>query len=254
MKRVLTAAALIPVIVWVVLFANAWIFRVVLAAAAVLSYYEFDGIAAAYGFGAPGPLGYGFGLLLLVSNSEAWTALAATAVVGLAVALRADEPAQALPRAALLTLGVAYVFGCWKCAGMLRAIDPRWLLFALLVNWMGDAGAYYAGVAFGRRQMAPRLSPHKSWEGAAASLVVSLLGGTAYLAYFAGVNALAAAVAACAANIAGQVGDLAESALKRGAKLKDSGSILPGHGGFLDRVDSTLFTLPAVYAWVAAFR
>jgi phosphatidate cytidylyltransferase len=254
MKRVLTAAALIPFIVWVVLFANPWIFRMTLAAAAVLSYYEFDRIAAAYGFGAPGPLGYAFGLLLLVARSEAWTVLAATAVVALVLALRADTLAQALPRASLLTLGVAYLFGCWKCAAMLRAIDPRWLLFALLINWLGDAAAYYVGLAFGRRAMAPRISPHKSWEGAAASLLVSILGGTAYLACFAGVSAPAAAVAAAVGNIAGQVGDLVESAIKRGASLKDSGSILPGHGGFLDRVDSALFTLPVVYAWVAAFR
>ncbi|MGD0499573.1 MAG: phosphatidate cytidylyltransferase [Bryobacteraceae bacterium] len=248
MKRVLTAAALIPVIVYVVLFANSWIFLGVLIAAAILSYREYDGIAEAYGFGAPGPLGYGFGLLLLASKGEAWLVLVAAAAAALALAMRADDLARTLPRAALLVMGVAYVFGCWKCAALLRESNPHWLMFALMVNWVGDAGAYYVGRPFGKHKMAPRVSPNKSWEGAAASVAVSILAGGGYLVYFTGIGAPAAAAVAAAANVAGQLGDLAESAMKRGAGLKDSGTILPGHGGFLDRVDSTLFALPVVYA------
>jgi phosphatidate cytidylyltransferase len=248
MKRVLTSAALIPVIVYVVLFANWWIFLGALIAAALLSYREYNGIAAAYGFGAPGPLGYGFGLLLLASKSEAWLVLVAAAAVSLALAMRSEDLARTLPRASLLLMGVAYVFGCWKCAMLLREINPHWLMFALMLNWVGDAGAYYVGRPFGKHKMAPRVSPNKSWEGAAASVVISVLAGGAYLAYFVGTNIVAAAAIAAAANIAGQLGDLAESAMKRGAGVKDSGTILPGHGGFLDRVDSTLFALPLVYA------
>ena len=120
MKRVLTAAALIPVIVYVVLFANYWVFLAVLIAAALLSYREYDVIAAAYGFGAPGPLGYGFGLLLLACKNDAWLVLAATAAVALALAVRSGELSKTLPRAALLSLGVTYIFGCWKCAGSLK--------------------------------------------------------------------------------------------------------------------------------------
>jgi phosphatidate cytidylyltransferase len=96
--------------------------------------------------------------------------------------------------------------------------------------------------------MAPRVSPKKSWEGAAASVATSILIAGGYLMYFAGIGAPRAIALAAAANVAGQLGDLAESAMKRGAEVKDSGAILPGHGGFLDRVDSTLFSLPVVYA------
>src|SRR5207302_6651806 len=138
--------------------------------------------------------------------------------------------------------------GCWKCAMPLRARNPHWLMYALLLNWAGDAGAYYVGRKFGRHKMAPRVSPQKSWEGAAASLVTSVLLAGWYLHRFVPVVSLPAAMALTAlANAAGQLGDLAESAMKRGAHVKDSGGLLPGHGGFLDRADSTLFALPVIY-------
>lgn len=248
MKRILTAAALIPVIVYVVLFANSWIFLGVLIAAALLSYREYNGIAAAYGFGAPGPMGYGFGLALLLWPGDAWVVALGAALVALTLAMRADSLGKTLPRAALLLLGVVYVFGCWKCAMPLRETNPHWLMFALLVNWTGDAGAYYVGRAFGRHKIAPRVSPKKSWEGAAASIATSILIAGGYLMYFTGTGALWAVALAATANVAGQLGDLTESAMKRGAGVKDSGAILPGHGGFLDRVDSTLFSLPVVLA------
>jgi phosphatidate cytidylyltransferase len=121
-------------------------------------------------------------------------------------------------------------------------------MYALLISWTGDGGAYYVGRAFGRHKLAPRVSPNKSWEGSAASVVASVLIAGAYmLRFIPEVGAVQAIVITIVANAAGQLGDLAESAMKRGAGVKDSGAILPGHGGFLDRVDSTLFTLPAIY-------
>jgi phosphatidate cytidylyltransferase len=253
MKRVLTAVALIPIIVYVVLWANFWLFLAVLAAAAFLSYREYDGIAASYGFGAPGPLGYGAGFLLLVwGEGQTWLVITVTALAALALAMRAETLTKSLPRAALLATGVVYVFGCWKCALPLREHSPHWLMYALLVNWTGDIGAYYVGRVFGRHKLAPRVSPKKTWEGAAASVFAAILIAGGYLLYFVpGVTAAAAIGLTAAANVAGQLGDLAESAMKRGAGVKDSGSILPGHGGFLDRVDSTLFALPVVYAYVS---
>jgi phosphatidate cytidylyltransferase len=124
-------------------------------------------------------------------------------------------------------------------------------MYALILNWAGDAGAYYVGVRFGRHKMAPRVSPKKSWEGAAASVATSILIAVPYLVHFvAGVPILAAILLTAAANAAGQIGDLAESAMKRGAGVKDSGTLLPGHGGFLDRVDSTLFAMPVIYVFL----
>lgn len=251
MKRVLTALALIPVVVWVVLWANAWVFLAVLFTAAYLCWREYDGIAAAYGFGAPGIGGAVAGYLLLAWRADAWLYLTIVAIVAFIAVMRVEDLAKALPRAALLIAGVIYIFGCWKCAIPLREANPHWLMFALLLNWAGDIGAYYVGRHFGRHKLAPRVSPNKSWEGSAASVATAVLIGGGYLLYFVpGIPVWSAVGITIAANIAGQFGDLAESAMKRGAGMKDSGTILPGHGGFLDRVDSTLFALPVIYGWL----
>ncbi len=251
MKRILTALALIPIVVYVVLWANEWIFLGVVALVACLCYREYDGIAGAYGFGPPGPVGYGAGLLILFWQGDPWLLLVLLAPLALVLVMRAENLAQSLPRAAMLIAGVVYVYGCWRCAVALREANRHWLMFALLVNWVGDIGAYYVGRTLGRHKLAPRVSPNKSWEGAAGSVAASLLIAWPYLLRFIpGLGVAAAALLTVASNATGQVGDLAESAMKRGAGVKDSGAILPGHGGFLDRVDSTLFVLPVLYALV----
>jgi phosphatidate cytidylyltransferase len=251
MKRLLTAVALIPIILYVVLAAHSWVFLGVVIAVALLCYREYNGIAAAYGFGAPGPLGYGFGLVLLgASGNGAWGALLGVALTAFLFAMRDPDLSKGLPRASLLITGVIYIFGCWKCAVILHEINPHWLMFALLLNWVGDAGAYYIGRALGKHKLAPRVSPNKTWEGAIASVVFAVLLAGAYIVYFAHVSIPLAIAVTAAANIAGQLGDLAESAMKRGAGVKDSGNSLPGHGGWLDRVDSTLFAMPVIWAFL----
>ena len=251
MKRILTALALIPAIVYVVLWANYWVFLAVLATVALLCFYEYAGIAEGYGFGPVSPLGYGAGLLLLAWQGDVLPVITLVALVAMAVAMNTDNLSKSLPRAAFLLLGVVYVFGCWKWAVPLWETNRHWLMYSLLLNWAGDTGAYYIGRSFGKHKMARQISPKKSWEGAAASVVVSVLVGGAYIFRFIPGVTLGVAIAlTVAANAAGQLGDLAESAIKRGASVKDSSTILPGHGGFLDRVDSTLFTLPVVYVWI----
>ena len=252
MKRVLTALALVPIIVWVVIFAGFWPFLGVVIAAAFLSYREYDSIAAGFGFGAPGWTGYVFGLAVLLRDDDAaWLLMVLVALAAFVISLRDQDLAKSLPRAALLFTGIAYVFGCWKCAILLREQSVHWLMYALLLNWAGDIGAYYVGRNFGRHKLAQQVSPKKTWEGAVASVATSVLLAGFYLTHFLPqVSWFAAIALTAAANAAGQVGDLAESAMKRGAGVKDSGTILPGHGGFLDRVDSTLFALPVVYAYL----
>ncbi|MCU1237626.1 MAG: phosphatidate cytidylyltransferase [Candidatus Solibacter sp.] len=255
MKRVLTALALIPIVGWVVLAADPRIFLAVLVIVSCLCYREYNDIAAGYGFGAPGIVGYGAGLLLLTWWDVHWLSIVGLAVVVLIMVMRDQELEHALPRAALLVTGVIYVFGCWKCARPLRDINPHWLMYGLALNWVGDIGAYYVGRPFGKHKLAPRVSPKKSWEGSIASVIVSGALGTLYLQRFLPEVPLAQAIGlTVVANIAGQLGDLAESAMKRGADVKDSGVILPGHGGFLDRVDSTLFALPVIYGFLLLVR
>jgi phosphatidate cytidylyltransferase len=255
MKRVLTALALIPIVVWVVIFADPWIFLAVLATVACLCYREYDAIAEAFGFERPGLIGYALGLCLLVWWDVPWLLIVGASMVALMLVMRSADLTTSLPRAALLLMGVVYVFGCWKCARPIREMNPHWLMYGLALNWIGDTGAYFIGRPFGKHKMAPRVSPKKSWEGAVASVAFSVAFGVVYLMRFIPEVPLPVAVGLTAvANIAGQLGDLAESAMKRGANLKDSGVILPGHGGFLDRVDSTLFALPVIYGWLLLSR
>jgi phosphatidate cytidylyltransferase len=248
MKRVLTAAVLAPFIVYIVLWAPRLTFLAVLTAVALFCFHEFSGIIASYGIDSPGPLGYAAGLVLLLIPRDATLALALTTLAALTLGLAGRDLAKGLPRAAALLLGVLYIFGLWRWAIPLRELNRHFLLFALAANWVGDAAAYYAGRAWGRHKLAPRVSPAKTWEGAIASLVASLLFGFLYLTgMIPSVTPIAALLLALAANLAGQFGDLAESAMKRGAGVKDSGGMLPGHGGWLDRVDSSLFALPVIY-------
>jgi phosphatidate cytidylyltransferase len=253
MRRVLTALVLAPAVAYIVVGAPQWAFLVVLSAVALLCFYEYSGIAAGYGIEKPGPVGYAAGMVLLLTPLDPVAVVTLIGLLALCLTLWAETFPKGLPRAAALVLGVVYVFGSWKCAIGLRQRSVWWLLFALVLNWVGDIAAYYVGRAIGKHKLAPRVSPGKSWEGAVASVVASAAFGAWYMGQFMPQVGLGAAIGiSAAANIAGQFGDLSESALKRGAGVKDSSNLLPGHGGWLDRVDSSLFSLPVVY-WVVQF-
>ena len=127
-----------------------------------------------------------------------------------------------------------------------NAIGPKLLLFTLVLVWVGDMLAYFVGRSFGRMLMAPQLSPKKTWEGAAANLLGSAIVGVSLFGWL-NMDAFQAVMMACLANIAGQAGDLLESAYKRGAGVKDSGTLLPGHGGILDRIDALILAAPVVW-------
>jgi phosphatidate cytidylyltransferase len=129
----------------------------------------------------------------------------------------------------------------------------RWVLTAILVTWANDTVAMLAGMAWGRRQLAPALSPKKTWEGAAGGLLAGIATMLACTAALDLPLSLPLAMAAGAAlSVLGQLGDLAESLLKRQTGVKDTSNVIPGHGGILDRIDSQLFVLPAVY-YLATF-
>jgi phosphatidate cytidylyltransferase len=251
MKRVLTAVVLIPLVLYIVLLAPPWLVFASVTLAAMLCYREYCGIAEGYGVARLGPVGYAAGLAVLALTTDVSIFLTALALGGISLATRSADLTEVLPRASAMLLGVVYVFGAWKCAILLRDMSPTWLLFALAINWVGDISAFYVGKNIGIHKLAPRVSPGKSWEGTIASVVASVMFGLLYLGRFSKpMPVLQMAAMSVIANIAGQLGDLAESALKRGAGIKDSGTLLPGHGGLLDRVDSALFTLPAVYVYL----
>ena len=131
----------------------------------------------------------------------------------------------------------------------------RYVILLLAIVWGGDTGAYFGGRFFGRRKLAPRMSPNKTWEGAIAGSIASQLGGFAVNWWYDSSLGPLFMICLCAlfGSVFGQMGDLAESTLKRFSGFKDSGGIFPGHGGILDRADGLLFAAPVVwlilYTW-----
>ncbi|MGC0773725.1 MAG: phosphatidate cytidylyltransferase [Candidatus Acidiferrum sp.] len=127
---------------------------------------------------------------------------------------------------------------------------PKLLLFALVITWIGDTAAYFVGRAIGKHPLAPVLSPKKTWEGTIASILGALLVSLVFVRWLEMPLPHLLAMAAVG-NIAGQAGDLLESAYKRSAGVKDSGTLLPGHGGVLDRIDALILAIPVVwYYWI----
>lgn len=252
MKRILTAVVLVPALVYVALWAPWIAFYLVAAAVAVLCFVEYDGLVAAHGIPKSGVFGIAAGLLVLFLPRAELALPVLIALLAMALAMREETLAKALPRAAAAILGVLYTFGSMRSAILIHDISPWWVMFAMSINWVGDIAAFYVGRSLGRHRLAPRVSPAKSWEGAIASVVFTIGFALVYFHYLIpGVPPVAVAGFAIAGNIAGQVGDLAESAIKRGAGVKDSGTMLPGHGGWLDRLDSSLFAFPVIYALLA---
>jgi phosphatidate cytidylyltransferase len=130
---------------------------------------------------------------------------------------------------------------------------PLLLLFTMVIIWVGDTTAYFVGRSIGKYKLAPHLSPKKTWEGTIASFLGSLVVAMVFARYMTVPLPHLLGMAAVG-NVAGQVGDLLESAYKRSAGIKDSGSILPGHGGVLDRIDALILAIPVVwYYWVLVY-
>jgi phosphatidate cytidylyltransferase len=132
-------------------------------------------------------------------------------------------------------------------------LEPRLLLFALSLTWAGDTAAYFVGRSIGRWKMAPVLSPNKTWEGAAASMIASIVVAWIFTRWT-GIPLKNMLIAAAFGNSAGQMGDLLESAYKRSAGVKDSGALLPGHGGMLDRIDALILAVPVVWYYLTLVR
>ena len=160
-----------------------------------------------------------------------------------------EQLARSPQRVGLAVLGVIYPGLLLAALVRLRQLDRGewWIILAITVTWLNDTGAYFAGRAFGRRKLFPRISPSKTWEGAIGGAAGSILGALVVQHFWLpALPAWDAAAIGAGAAVLGPLGDLSESMLKRAFGRKDSGRLLPGHGGLLDRVDSLLFNAPFV--------
>jgi phosphatidate cytidylyltransferase len=281
-KRVATAAVLIPVVVALVLFASTGGVAVALAIIIVLALFEYFSLGDAIGHRAyrlwtvlcalllvwaqwviviqraylsPGGLSLNQQIGRFIQGIGTFQAVLFLFVLGVAaLTLWTKRPVvEALPAAgvsagALLMVAFPLTFAV-RLHG-LPTYGPRLLLFALVTIWASDTVAYFAGRAIGKHPFAPDLSPKKTWEGAVAGLFGSLLVAVIFARWLPATVPQLLLMAAVA-NLAGQIGDLLESAYKRSAGVKDSGGLLPGHGGVLDRIDALILALPVVwYYWI----
>jgi phosphatidate cytidylyltransferase len=256
MTRFLTGLGLIAVAIYLVFLAPAGVFLAAAILMSLLCFREFRNVIAGHGIQRSDVFAVVGGVGLLVVPNRYVLILSVLVVIGAFIsALRFPDLRDVGPSVAAAVFALFYTFAPWRFAIELRALSVHILFFALAINWAGDSIAFYVGRQFGKHRLAPRASPKKSWEGAIAAVVGAAVFGVLYLGYFKPTIPKAyVLVMAIVGNFAGQLGDLCESSLKRGAGMKDSGQLLPGHGGMLDRVDSTLFSLPVVYALLLAFK
>ena len=258
-QRELTAVVLIPAVLAILVAAPPWAWALLVVLAAGLALVEFYRLIRAAGWVVPRAAG----IAVFVAVCAAAHLGSVPGLVGAAAAGLVLLPTLVLfaspPVGVLLASSSASVFATLYVALggaamiALRSIGWRAVIFVLATVWAGDSAAYYVGRRFGKRKLAPVVSPKKTWEGLWGQLGAGLVVGVlAQLLLFPtgslpGLALLGVAVAGLAV-----VGDLLESSFKRSCDLKDSGGLLPGHGGFLDRLDSLLYVSPLVMA-VAVF-
>jgi len=282
-QRLLTGAALIPVFVATVWLAPNWVVAIVAAGIAVVALSEFFAMGERMGFRAYHVWTY---LTAVGMMAVQWWAAQGASPARLGELLyraRAPQPelglvlvgflfgaavvavcsrrplAEAFPSVSVSAAGLVLVVLPFSAVVRLHGVDgvgPKLLLFTLTLVWAGDTAAYFAGRGFGKFKMAPQLSPGKTWEGAVANLLAALL-VAALFGYWMRLSPAHMLAMGVAGSVAGQLGDLFESALKRSAGVKDSGTLLPGHGGMLDRIDALIFAAPAVwyyFEWIVTRR
>lgn len=273
--RLTVAAVGVPLCAAIV-FAGGLTFAVGLGLLAAAAYREFAAMHADEGprpFAGLGAAGAGLFpiVVLYAGTSGAWLLAAFLLMVfaGFGMA-RVPVPRRPLAAAGLTSFGALYVGGLLSLGVLLRegslpaaiAIDGAdragatlFFFYPVVVTWLADTAAYFGGRTFGRRRLAPVVSPNKTVEGAAAALLAGPVSALIYAAILLQgwrVDAITALLFGLVVAAFAIAGDLVESALKRERAVKDSSSLLPGHGGLLDRLDSILWTLPAAYFFFAA--
>ncbi len=271
LQRIITVVPLLPVLVGSLWWDTLSVAAVVVGASCLGLYELYRGLQQS-GYDPYQRYGYVLGIVIVVASYvqavfgiELVTAALALGVIGslIAAVFTARENTNALPSWALSVVGVIYVPFLLSHLILLRAVNTplsnglvtpwvssgfAWIVFALATTWLGDTFAYFVGRSLGRTPLAPHISPKKTWEGSIGGLIGAALTGLGCVYLFGlPISPMAGAVLGAVAGIIGPLGDLAESQIKRQIGVKDVGSLLPGHGGILDRIDSILFMVPVVY-------
>ncbi len=263
LPRILTALALLALAIPAIFIAPVWVWGLFSLAFLAVGAWEWSRLLDPMRSPRSVAIGLlGLGLCLLAARESGWMSAANGAPIPALAALfwvgfAGGRLKHHRSRGGGPALAAFLLLACWLALYELRRLGPEVLITAMAIVWVADIGAYFAGKAFGRRKLAPAISPGKSWEGAVAGAVLVIFLGVAAALH----DGLAAALPArmyaqwgpfIASMVLGGlvalsiVGDLHESLLKRQAGVKDSGRLLPGHGGVLDRIDALLPTMPVI--------
>jgi phosphatidate cytidylyltransferase len=260
-RRLLSTLVLLPLFVWMVAGGPVWLFGAIMVLAGALGQWEFTGMFERAGVRTFRVLGLVGGSLvtasfaLPVSERVVFTVvLLALLTVGL---LRPQDSRPVWEPVAVTLLGVCYVNWLLGYTFWLRDLEAgrEWILLLVSVTWLGETAAYLVGSTMGRHKLAPAISPRKTVEGSAAQLVMSVLAALgARATFFPALSLEHAIVVGLLLGVVGQAGDLLESAIKRSVGTKDTGRLIPGHGGMLDRVDSLLINTPVLFYYATYAR
>jgi phosphatidate cytidylyltransferase len=272
MKRILTAIVGLPILLLTIWSSIPHFFVVLSSLATLIALHEFYGIAGKVGCRPARQIGYTAAIMLIACfflDESALIAgvLAAVVMLALGSTLATRVAVQsALNSAAATVFGIMYIpllTGFLVGVRMLNDgattipvahLAAKLITMFFAIVFMTDTAAYYCGRALGRHKLAPRISPGKTIEGSIGGLIGAVLAGlVSRMTFFPEIPLIDAMLLGAAIGILGQLGDLAESMLKRGADVKDSGTLLPGHGGMLDRIDSILFSAPLLYYYSRYF-
>jgi phosphatidate cytidylyltransferase len=247
MKRILTAALAIPLVVLLTIFSPGWLFALAVGLISALAVEEFLSLAQKQGIGRPGRWflvpAAGVAVSFLGAAGGVLAAIVIAAMLLMTAAIFSGSIEAALGR---VGMGLGSLVYCPLTLGFMVLMPRERILLLLAIIWVGDTAAYYGGRVMGRHLLAPKVSPKKTIEGAIAGLIGSVIAGSAGGLWFHDSLPTLIWISVVTA-VAGQLGDLAESVLKRSAGVKDSSSIIPGHGGILDRLDSLFFATPIFY-------
>ncbi len=259
--RILTALVLVPAVLGLVVYGSPWVLFLVLGVLGILCLYEYLQLIRLMELRPLAWFGYpAFCLLLTLLEVKRLPASGLFAAVMMAALLAAMWPKYSMKERVLgmmaTVFGVSYIAFSLHAALRVRfefgeTSGREWIVVLLATVWIGDTAAMFGGKAFGRTPFSPGISPGKTCEGAAAGLLASVLAAFSLQRFLFRDLPLAHLLAAAGlVAIFGQLGDLAESLLKRAAGKKDSSNLIPGHGGVLDRVDSLLFAFPVLYLYL----
>ncbi|MCF8091822.1 MAG: phosphatidate cytidylyltransferase [Desulfotignum sp.] len=263
-QRWITTIVLAPLIIWILIKGTPMLLAALVSAVAIFAIKEYLRIIFGHGNGAaPLPVTVVSFLtsILLVTFAalNSWPAMFLAMALNLIllsvfVLFRFAACAGIFETIARQALGIMYIPLSLSMLLFVRNMESGifWIIWLLIVCFINDTGAFYIGTVFGKHKLAPRISPKKTMEGSAGGIAASMTTGFVFSLLFFDSFDLALITLPCSffIAVAGQVGDLFESALKRASSVKDSGRILPGHGGMLDRIDGLLFAVPVLYGYL----